>query len=184
MSGFLTRLFKPKSHRMRAERLLEAISAQARLPVFYETFGVADTIDGRFDMMAVHGAIVFRAARAKGAEGANLAQDTTDLMFMAFDDAIRSLGVGDQGIPRRVKAMAKAYIGRAISYSEAVERRDHAALQQALERNIYRGEAPNADRLADFAQYVMGEAVRLESLRLEAFQTSALQFSAPSVVTS
>ena len=33
-----------------AHRLYASVVAQARQPAFYTSFGVADTVDGRFDM--------------------------------------------------------------------------------------------------------------------------------------
>ena len=34
------------------------------------------------------------------------------------------MGVGDAGVPRRVKAMGKAYLGRAIAYDQALDQGD------------------------------------------------------------
>ena len=93
-------------------------------------------------------------------------------MFSAFDDAIRSLGVGDGGIPRRVKTMGKAYIGRAAAYDAAIRAGDMTALTEALVRNVYRGdEAPGA---AGLATHVMAEAAILDALPLERFQAGDL----------
>ena len=147
MRTFLTHIFGSSERQARTDRLLKAISVQARQPVFYEELGVPDTLDGRFDLMALHGLLVFRALRDKGRDGRLLAQDTTDLMFSAFDDAIRSLGVGDMGVPRRVKTMAKAYIGRSAAYGAAIDSGDKAAMEEVLDRNVYRAGDPPADAL-------------------------------------
>ncbi len=138
-----------------------------------------DTLDGRFDLMALHGFLVFRAMQAKGREARTLAQDTTDLMFSAFDDAIRSLGVGDMGVPKRVKTMAKAYFGRSEAYETALRSGDTAALADAIHRNVYRGAAVAGAKLAGLAGYVEHEAARLGSLPLERFQQGDLGFGAP-----
>lgn len=170
--GILTHLFGSNERRERTDRLLAAITAEARRPVFYETMGVPDTLDGRFDLMALFGSLSFRALAKKGRDGITLAQDTTDLMFSAFDDAIRSLGVGDGGIPRRVKTMGKAYIGRAAVYDAAIRAGDLTELTDALVRNVYRGnEEPGALALA---AHVMAEAAILDALPLERFQAGDL----------
>ncbi|BCW89117.1 hypothetical protein sos41_22720 [Alphaproteobacteria bacterium SO-S41] len=170
--GILTHLFGSNERRQRTDRLLAAITAEARRPVFYEAMGVPDTLDGRFDLMALFGSLAFRSLAKKGKDGITLAQDTTDLMFSAFDDAIRSLGVGDGGIPRRVKTMGKAYIGRAGVYDAAIRAGDAAALRDALQRNVYRGTPePGA---ADLAAHVMAEAAILDALPLERFQAGDL----------
>jgi cytochrome b pre-mRNA-processing protein 3 len=154
-----SRLFGPDTQRRQAEILLDAITAEARRPAFYAELGVPDTLDGRFDMMALVATLVFRAMQQAGA-GA-LAQRTTDHMFMAFDDAIRSLGVGDSGVPRRVKAMGKAYLGRAVAYDTALNTADAPALAEAVLRNIYRGTAPGQASLARLAAWVEGAAQTL-----------------------
>ncbi len=178
MRGFLASLFGSSSRRREATTLLEAITRQARLPAFYDELGAPDTLDGRFDLMALHGALVFPALRRKGGAAADLAQRATDLMFEAFDDAIRSLGVGDNGVPRRVKTMAKAYIGRAAAYDEALQAGDEAALAAAIARNIYRGEAP-PDAAGVVARYALGASRALKSRSLDAIRAGDLGFSHP-----
>lgn len=176
MRSFLTHLFGSNERRQRTDALLKAITVQARQPVFFEQLGVPDTLDGRFDMMALHGFLAFRALQQRGRDGRTLAQDTTDLMFSAFDDAIRSLGVGDMGVPRRVKTMAKAYFGRSTAYEAALHAGDHAALTDAIHRNLYRGADVGSDKLDTMARYVMREAQRLATLPLERFQAGDLGF--------
>ena len=167
-------LFGSNERRRRADRLLAAVTAQARRPGFYADLGVPDTLDGRFDLMALYGSLAFRALGTKGAEGAILAQDTLDLMFSAFDDALRSLGVGDNGIPRRVKTMGKAYIGRAAAYDAAIRAGDGAALEDAIVRNVYRGTAPGGDGARRLARFAMAEAAALEALPVARFQAGDL----------
>lgn len=179
MRAIFVRLFGPNERRKRAERLLQAISDQARRPAFYERLGVPDSLDGRFDLMSLHGLLVFRALQGKGREGAELAQTTTDLMFEAFDDALRSLGVGDSGIPRRVKTMGKAYLGRAAAYAAALDAGDEAGLRDALARNLYRGAPPEGDPLAWMSVYVLRQATRLSALPLQPFADGVLGFEEP-----
>jgi cytochrome b pre-mRNA-processing protein 3 len=44
--------------------LYGAVVAQARLPHFYQEYGVADTVLGRFDMIVLHAALRNAAAGA------------------------------------------------------------------------------------------------------------------------
>jgi cytochrome b pre-mRNA-processing protein 3 len=125
-----------------SERLNAGISARARAPVFYAGFGVADTIDGRFDMLALHAALVMECV-----EG-DLAQALVDTIFVSFDEALRQQGAGDVGMSRRMKKMAEAFFGRVHAYREA---RDAGALEAAIARNIYRGRSGPAAALAAYA---------------------------------
>ena len=177
MRGLLSRLFVKDPLRRPAERLLHAITAEARRPEFYADLGVPDTLDGRFDMMAMVATLVFREMQAKG--GSALAQRTTDDMFMAFDDAIRSMGVGDSGVPRRVKAMGKAYLGRAIAYDEALGQGDGAALAEAVRRNIYRGAPPDDAAVSRLAGWIDGAAATLAGRSLEALASGDFGLAPP-----
>ena len=139
--------------------------AASRDPAFYteppEGLAVADTLDGRFDMICLHVALLSRrliaGRRGAGASspGPVLAQALFDAMFTDMDSCLREGGVGDPGVPRRVRAMWEAYHGRARAYDRALDAADDAALSAALLRNIWRGRDAarwQADRLAAWAR--------------------------------
>lgn len=176
MRAILSRLFGSREERRRAEALLEAITAEARRPAIYAEIGVPDTLDGRFDMMTLVAMLAFRELQAKGE--ARLAQRTTDMLFMAFDDAIRSLGVGDNGVPRRVKVMGKAYVGRIIAYDQALKAGDDAALSAALHRNVFRGEGDDQG-LGRLTAWVKASVAALSAQSREALASGKLHLPAP-----
>lgn len=129
--------------------LYDALVARARAPAFYRDFAVADTIDGRFDMMALHGWLVLAWLKQAGRD--DEAQGLTDAIFTGFDAALREQGAGDMGLGRRIKAMADAFFGRLKAYEEAS---DQDAMAQALARNLYRGGAAADARAQVLAAYV------------------------------
>jgi cytochrome b pre-mRNA-processing protein 3 len=45
-----------------------------------------------------------------------LAQDIVDAFFEDVDHSIRELGIGDTGVPKRMKKFARMFYGRANSY--------------------------------------------------------------------
>jgi cytochrome b pre-mRNA-processing protein 3 len=108
----LASLFRRNRHRDAALRLYHAIVAQARAPVFFAGFGVPDTFDGRFELIALHGYLVLNRLKAEGPRMAELAQELFDVMFADFDRGLREMGVGDLGVGRQVKTMAQAFYGR------------------------------------------------------------------------
>ena len=57
---FLSRLFRKKPDDDIAHRLYVHVADQARQPVFYREGGVRDSLDGRFDMLALHLFLVLR----------------------------------------------------------------------------------------------------------------------------
>jgi cytochrome b pre-mRNA-processing protein 3 len=142
-------LRRPRPEADIAARLYGAIVAQARQPVFYERFGVADTVTGRFEMVVLHlGLVLDRLQREPQARG--LSQAVFDLHCTDMDRSLRELGIGDLGVPHRMKKMTEAFYGRSRIYGEAVAGGDRAALIAALERNVFSGESPHAAALADY----------------------------------
>ena len=143
----LNSLRKSENARRAARSLHQAIVERARAPVFYAELGVADSVDGRFDLIALHAWLVLEQLRA--ARLNDLSQALTDALFVGFDEGLRDLGAGDMGMGRRMKKLADAFYGRLKAYGESA---GDAALGEALERNLYRG-APCA-RMADLVRYV------------------------------
>ncbi len=80
-------------------------------------------------------------------------------MFTAFDEALRDLGSGDMGIPRRIKAMASAFYGRIAAYESAPSEQ---AMREALSRNVYRGTEGVAGEAQALAHYVFSARNSLE----------------------
>lgn len=114
--------------------------AQARHEHYYAGLGVPDTLDGRFDMVALFAFLLVDRLRGDGSgEGAALAQAVFDAMFADMDQNLRQMGVGDLSVGKRVKAMWTAFNGRCHAYTDALDAGDHAALAAALVRNVWRG---------------------------------------------
>ena len=76
-----------------SEKLYGAIVAQARLPVFYRSLGVPDTLEGRFALLSLHLFAVLHRLKAEGAEGARLAQELVDRFSQDMETVLRELGV-------------------------------------------------------------------------------------------
>ena len=77
-------------------------------------------------------------------------------MFLDMDQSLREMGVGDLSVGKRVKEMGKAFLGRLQVYESVIEVKD-AKLQEALIRNVYRGNtnfSEYAERLANYARQI------------------------------
>ena len=132
------------ARKRQAGRLYDGLVSRAREPVFFTRFGVADSLDGRFDMLAFHAWLVLTELK-----GASIAQDLTNLIFTGFDEAMREQGAGDMGIGHKLKAMANAFYGRMTAYDSA---KDEQELAAALARNLWRGGTTD-DRARSLAAY-------------------------------
>ena len=130
------------------DRLCEVVSDRSRATVFFRDFAIADTIDGRFDLQALHVWLVLDELQNR--QKTDIGQQFVDALFIQFDEALRELGAGDVGMSRRMKKMASALFGRLEAYRGAT---DEAALAEAIARNVYRGEARGVEPARTLASY-------------------------------
>ena len=146
-----------------AHDLYDALVAQARRPDLYLSAGIPDTLDGRFDMVVLHAVLVIRRLGAAGAGAQALSQAVFDIMFADMDQSLRELGVGDMGVGKRVKQMAKAFYGRAAAYEAGLAGAE-GLLEAALARNLYGTVTPAPGQLATVAAYVRRQAAVLAAI--------------------
>jgi cytochrome b pre-mRNA-processing protein 3 len=156
-------LFGRARLRRRGFELYTATVQAARDPVYFTDLGVPDTLDGRFDLVGLFVALLIRRLRALEAAGAEagLAQAVFDAMFADMDFNLRELGVGDMSIGRRVRAMWEAFHGRALAYEGPLSCGDAAALEAALVRNVWRGDAAAAAHAGTLARVALAQDAHL-----------------------
>ena len=132
--GFL----RGKRHERTGYELYGAAVAAARDPYFYETLGVADTLDGRFDLVGLHVFLVIRALNRLPPPGPDVAQAVFDAMFNDMDINLREMGVGDMSIAKKVKKMWEAFHGRAGAYEQALSggNSDHETLNRVARKAL------------------------------------------------
>jgi cytochrome b pre-mRNA-processing protein 3 len=176
------KLFARKSDEAAVERLYSRIMAAARRPeLFLGRYAVADTLDGRFDLLVVHVLPVVRRLTSMPAPGPDLAQGLSDHMFLAFDRALREMGVGDLAVPKRMKKLGSDYNGRCQAYAAALEAGSEEELAGALARNVYG--TGDSERARPLARYMLAVVSALESAELEAFRQGRLPIPDPDSVS-
>ena len=144
--------FRSKKNGAAAARLYGTIIDQARDPVFYRDMGVADSLDGRFDMLSLHAMLVMRRLKGEAEQTAALSQALFDHMFADMDATLREIGVGDLSVGKKVKQMGEAFLGRVEAYESALNAED-GDLAGALSRNVYRDTVPAPEHLSRLADY-------------------------------
>lgn len=171
-------LFARKAHERAGFELYTAAVAAARQPRFFAELGVPDTLDGRFDLMSLHAALLIRRLRRDpDAAGPKLAQAVFDAMFADMDVNLREMGVGDLVVGKRVKRMWEAFHGRAAAYESAVDANDEVAMAEALTRNLWRGEAAPAGAAESLARYALAAAGLLAPQPISALKRGGVQFA-------
>jgi cytochrome b pre-mRNA-processing protein 3 len=162
-------VFRRGRHTHNIPGLYGAIVAQARSTAFYSRYGVADSVDGRFELIVLHLVLVLRRlggepeARARPAATRNfgrIGQQLFDLFCRDLDDNLREMGTGDLAVPRKMRKFGEAFYGRQAAYSAALEATDQEMLEKALARNIL-GMVQTSENVARLARYVGAAAERL-----------------------
>ena len=139
----------------------------ARAPAFYQQYGVADTVNGRFEMIVVHLWLVLRRIRAVQ-DASTFAQALFDYFCSDLDANLRELGVGDLSVPKRMQAFGEAFYGRSAAYDLALTEGDEA-LAIALNRNVLDGaDIENARRLTSYVRQAIETLDGVEPSKLRA----------------
>ncbi|MCA1906973.1 MAG: ubiquinol-cytochrome C chaperone family protein [Magnetospirillum sp.] len=174
-----SRLFRRRNDDAAANALYLALVEQSRQPVFYRDYGVADTLEGRYDMIILHAYMLFRRLAAGDNPALKeLSQQTFDFMFTDLDQNLREMGVTDMAIGKRVTRMAEAFYGRANAYDKVLEEPGRG-LQEALGRNLYQGQPADAEVEDRMAAYVRGQMDHLANLPDTQLLAGKVTFTVP-----
>lgn len=151
-----------------ATALYTAAVEQARSPALYADFGAPDTVEGRFEQVALHVYLILRRLKGDAPQEKKVAQKLFDVMFQNMDDSLRELGVGDLSIGKKIRKLAENFYGRVAAYEDALdEEADEAALAAALGRNIFGDEAsPQARPFAVYARTVAASIMEQPTARI------------------
>ncbi|MBO9671241.1 MAG: ubiquinol-cytochrome C chaperone family protein [Sphingobium sp.] len=162
--SLLASLFSRKDDRAPFRPLYAALIAKARQPHWYEEGAVPDTIDGRFDMVAAMLSLALLRMETLGlqGEGARL----TEIFVEDMDGQVRQIGFGDLVVGKQIGKMMSALGGRLAAYRAALA--GDASLDEAVVRNIFRGEAPGPAALAHVSAALRAFAATLDGMDAEA----------------
>lgn len=149
----LNRIRERRMRKLLAVRLRDALIEQARMPAFYRDFGVPDTMLGRYEMVCLHAYLLLRRLKGEGAQGRALAQTVHNVIFDDFDVALREVGVGDMGIGKRIKKLARNLHGRISAYERGLAA-GNAEMDAALRRNLYASTEPEDRQVAAMIAYI------------------------------
>ena len=163
-------LFRRSSSEAVVRRLYAAVVTASRQPALYADLGIPDTFEGRFESLTLHAVLTLRRLQDCEAPGPALAQDLVDTVFAHFDRTLREMGVGDTSVPKRMKVMAEAFLGRSAAYAEALGGAPHS-LAATLARNT------GARDTEALAHYVTSSAAALAAQPLQGFIDGILPFS-------
>lgn len=131
----LERLFAPARDPREAVRALwRSVVTQAREPEWYRDGGVADTLEGRFDMVTlVLALVVLRMERS--AELAPHTAPLTEIFVEEMDGQLRQSGVGDLMVGKQIGRLMSTLGGRIGALRTSLAAPD-GALEDVVRRNV------------------------------------------------
>lgn len=171
----ILRLFRKDPRAPLIEALHGRIAEAARAPALYARLGVPDTVEGRFESLSLHLVLVLRRLRRLPPPAAEVAQDLVDAFFRQLDATLREMGVGDMGVPKRMKKLAQAFYQRAAAYDAALDAAGAGRVARALSGPL--GAAPEA--LFGLARYALAADAALAVRTLDALLEGGPGFPPP-----
>ena len=159
--------------------LYGTIVAQARLPAFYQIYGVPDTVNGRLEMIMLHIVLFLRRLEGEAAPDRALGQGLFDRFCQDMDDSMREMGVGDLAVPRSMRRIGEAFYGRQAAYGVALDAPDNGPLAAALQHNVF-ADGSEPGPACQLAVYVR-EAARALAAQ-DGFERAQLAFPDPEQV--
>jgi cytochrome b pre-mRNA-processing protein 3 len=171
-------LFRKNTETESVYAVYSAIVAQSRQPLFYAEWSVPDTVTGRFDMISLHLALLFRRLRGGEQGQRDFAQAVFDFFFKDMDRQLREMGVTDIGVPKKIQKMGNIFYGLLAAMDQALDAGDRDALAGVLTRNIY--EEAGSEGAGHLADYVVALDAALAAQPAEAIRAGKLTFEAPS----
>lgn len=159
--SIFSRFFNRQSGREPLVPLYRSIVEEARNPGWYTEGKVPDTLDGRFDMVAAVLALTLVRLEREGSEGASHSVLLTEIFIEDMDGQLRQMGIGDIVVGKHIGKMMSALGGRLSAYRAAF--RGEEAIEDALVRNLYRGDHPGTVAVGYSAERLRTLADRLSA---------------------
>jgi cytochrome b pre-mRNA-processing protein 3 len=171
----LDRLRQWRSGASNSEKLYGAIVAQARLPIFYRSLGVPDTLEGRFTLLSLHLFAILHRLKAEGSEAAGIVQGLVDRFSQDMETVLRELGVSDIRIPKKMRGLAASSLSLLQAYENALAR-GQSALAETIEAALPDGTANAELSSRALASYLWASVIGLEQQTYASLQEGAIEF--------
>ena len=163
--SFLQRIFGRVDRRATVEPLYRAIVAAGRDPGWYREGQVADSMDGRFDMLAAVIALVMLRLEAEGETGRTPSVLLAELFIDDMDATLRQIGIGDYVVGKHVGKLMGALGGRLTAFRAA--RAGEGGFEAAVRRNLFHDSPPSEEALSWVAERLERFGKALDARRLE-----------------
>lgn len=130
----------------RGQALFDSAVGETRQAHWFVEGEVADTVEGRFAILASVAALMIVRLEGEGAEGKSASVALTERFVEALDIEIREMGVGEPALGKQVRRLVGALAGRVERWRSLVESEEPWTAE--VERSLYGGEATSPDAAA------------------------------------
>jgi cytochrome b pre-mRNA-processing protein 3 len=175
MFSALKTLFSTPAYQMEAARAYVTVVNQSRQPFFYAEYAVADTLDGRFDVIVLHLFLIsHRLRKEQSEEAGEFNRVLQEAFFSDMDRNVREMGVSDTGVGKRIKAMAQAFFGRLQAYSNGLT--GSVDFKESLRRNLYREASVSDAQLQAVHDYCVRTLTVLDTQDAQSIMRGEIHF--------
>ncbi len=157
-----------------ARRIYAAARAAARRPALYIEYGVPDTLQGRFEMVALHLFAVLHRLMHDPGDDPELARLVSESFVDDMDGAFREMGVGDLSVPKRMQALYGSFAGRISAYERGLK---DGGLADAIQRNVF-PDAAETDHALALAACLAGAVAAMRGADMASLHRGDLPFPA------
>jgi cytochrome b pre-mRNA-processing protein 3 len=168
-------LVSPRNDKRNASKLYGAIVAQARLPIFYQSLAVPDTLQGRFLMLSLHLFALLHRLKGEGPAASHLAQELTDRFSEDMETVLREIGVGDLSIPKKMRGLVASSRELAQAYEDALASGE-TALATTIAEAFPFDEPLSEDATRRLAHYLVDVLRALDAQPLAALRAGYVKF--------
>jgi cytochrome b pre-mRNA-processing protein 3 len=149
--------------------LWHRVVAEARDPDWYRMCGVADSVEGRYDMITLVLTLVMLRLEDAGDMGPATAR-LTELFVEDMEGQMREAGIGDPTVGKKINALMESMNGRIGAYRDGL-RSDPKVLVEAVRRNVTMAQPDEAEALV---QRMAALHARLERTGVDELRTGEI----------
>jgi cytochrome b pre-mRNA-processing protein 3 len=161
-----------------AAKIYGSIVAQARLPAFYQGFGVPDTLEGRFVVLSLQLFAVLHRLKSEGEPAQSLIQELIDRFGADMETVLREVGVGDLSVPKKVRALAASGSALFHAYEDAFAKGD-AEIARTISETLLVAEGARGAVAERLAHYLGETFACLQAQDFSALQGGEVRFPTP-----
>lgn len=138
-----------------AQLIYERIVEQARQPWVFKEFCLPDTVQGRFESLAVHLFIVLRVLKVNADSMAkSISQELCNAFVADIEHSLRDVRLSESKVNKQIKKFVEGFYGRLIAYDVAIDQEHTQSLLDSIFKNIYDHQEQFSPQAKKFVVYI------------------------------